>query len=136
MEYNSKEEGLLYPLLRKKVNCDDIMHRMAYCPFKTVRPPPRKPPPNLLKNYTMDGHCVFGQPWYFDNFAPSAALHYNASRFNAYVTRDNQGENVNAYRDRNKFKPALKNYLYAIEGKHVAVVGTEKPWIEAILVNL
>ena len=84
----------------------------------------------------MDGHCVFGEPWYFDDSAPSAALRFDASSFNTLLTQDNQGVNINTYRDNNTFKPALKTYLDAITGKHVAVVGTESPWIEAILVNL
>jgi len=136
MEYDSKEEGRLYPLLRKQVNCDNAMHRMAFCPFKTIRPPPNKPPPKLVKNYTMDGHCVFGQPWYIDNSAPSAALSYDTSYIKSLLTRDRRGVNLNQYHDRNKVKPTLKAYLAAIKGKHVAVIGTEIPWIEAVVLNL
>ena len=123
-------------MLRKKVSCDNIMHRVVFCPFKAVIPPPRKPPPNLVKNFTMNGHCVFGQPWYFDDSAHSASLHYAASSFNSLLIRDSHENNINPYQDKNKFKPTLKRYLYAIKGKHVAVVGTEVPWIEAIVLNL
>ena len=136
MEFDSKEEGRLYPLLRKQVNCENIMHRMAFCPFKTIRPPPRKPPPKLMRNYTMDGHCVFGGLWYVDNSAPSAKLSYNASRFNSLLTRDGRGVDVNPYHDKRKVKPALESYPSAIKGKHVAVIGTEVPWLEAIVLNL
>ena len=135
-EFYSIEAGHVYPLLRKKVNCDNIMHRMVFCPFMTIRPPPRKPPPNLVKNFTMDGHCGFGQPWYLDNSASSAPLRFAASSFNSLLTRDSRGKDINTYRDRGKFKTALKRHLYAIKSKHLAVVGTEKPWAEAIVLNL
>jgi len=135
-EFDSKKEGHVYPLLRKKVNCDNIMHRTVFCPFKTIRPPPRKPPPNLVKNYTMDGHCVFGSPWYLDDSAPTAPLRYAASSLTLLLVKDNQGIRINHYHDNNTFKTALKRYLSAIKGKHVAVVGTAMPWAEAIVLNL
>ena len=111
------------------------MHRLAFCPFKTIRPPPRWPPLNLLKNFTMDGHCV-GKAWYIDNSAPSARLRFDASRFNSLLSQDQRGVIINPYRDKRTFKPTLNTYLNAIKNKHVAVVGTRTPWIEAILVNL
>jgi len=136
VEFETKEKGHLYPLLRKKVNCDNIMRRMAFCPFQVIRPPPRKPPPDLLKDFTMDGSCVFGKPWYLDNSASSAPLRYPASSFNSLLDRDRRGISINYYHDRNRFRLALSKYLHAIAGKHVAVVGTEMPWAEATALNL
>jgi len=70
-----------------------------------------------VKNYTMDGHCVYGHPWYVDNSRPSAALRYDAARFNStYLSRDRQGVNINQYRDKNKVKPTLSRYVDAIRG--------------------
>ena len=135
-EFSSKEEGRFYPLLKKKVNCDNVMYRIAFCPFNTVRPPPRVPPQDLVKNFTMDGQCILGPPWYLDNSAGSTALRFSAASFNRLLGKDRRGINVNHYRDQNRFKPALRTYIRAIRGKHVAVVGTEVPWAEAILLNL
>ena len=112
------------------------MRRVAFCPFNVTRPPPRVPPQNLVKNFTMDGQCSFGQPRYLDDSAASAALRFSAASFNSLLDRDRQGINVNHYYDKNKFKPALNTYIHAIKGKHVAVQGTEVPWAEAILLNL
>ena len=49
--------------------------------------------------------------------------------------RDNV-TNINHYRDKNVLKPALIKYRHIIDGKRVAVIGTQIPWAEAILVNL
>ena len=135
-DFDSIEEGHVYHLLRKKVNCDNMMHRIVFCPFKAIRPPPLKPLPHMVKNFTMDGHCVFGQLLYSDDSAASASLRYNASSFHAFLTRDSQGVSANHYRDNDNLKTTLKKYLYGIKGKHVAIVGTQDPWAEAIVLNL
>ena len=134
--YDSHEQGQFYPLLRKTVNCDNIMHRMAFCPFKVVRPPPRHPPRNLIEDFTMNGQCRLGRPWYFDDSAPSVAKNFTAERFRSLLQRDNQGININHYHDRNTLRPALRRYIDSIRDKHVAVIGTAVPWAEAMLINL
>jgi len=134
--YDTREKGRFYPLLRKKVDCDSIMHRMAFCPFEIVRPPPRQPPDDLLEHFTMNGHCRLGPPWYWDNSAPAVPERFTAERFNALLKRDNEGVIINHYHDQNTLKPALRRYINAIKNKHVAVIGTEVPWAEAVLINL
>jgi len=84
----------------------------------------------------MNGQCPMGKPRYIDNSAPSVPKRFTKTRFNSLLNRDNQGIIINTYRDKNKLKPALRLYLYAIKNKHVAVVGTEVPWAEAVLLNL
>jgi len=44
--------------------------------------------------------------------------------------------NINPYQDKNVLKSALVKYKHLVRGKRVAVVGTEKPWAEAMLLNL
>jgi len=56
--------------------------------------------------------------------------------FNSLLEKDRHGIIINSYRDKRTLKPALKQYIYAIKNKHVAVIGTEIPWAEAILINL
>ena len=84
----------------------------------------------------MNGQCPLGPPWYLDNSAASVPGRFTAERFNSLINRDNQGKTVNHYRDPNTLKPALRRYIDAIKNKHVAVIGTEVPWAEAVLINL
>jgi len=44
--------------------------------------------------------------------------------------------NINAYKEKNVLKPAFIKYKHIIHEKRIAVVGTEKPWAEAMLLNL
>jgi len=84
----------------------------------------------------MDGQCKMGRLLYFDDSAPSASLRFNKIRFYSLRHSDKQGTNINRYQDGNALKPALRRYLHAIKGKHVAVIGTQVPWAEAVLLNL
>ena len=134
-EWDSREEGKYYPLLYKIVNCSHALHRVAYNPNPVIRPPLRRPPRDLLQNYTMDGKCPLNSFRYFDESSPSKKRHFDAAMFRTLLEREKKF-NINTYRDKNVLKPALIKYKYIIEGKRVAVIGTIKPWAEAMLVNL
>jgi len=76
--------------------------------------------------------------WYFDESSGKkkpAQIRFTAEMFRKLLEQDNV-TNINHYKDKNVLKPALVKYKHLIQGKRVAVVGTERPWGEAILVNL
>jgi len=135
--WDAKEEGKYYPLLHKSVNCSNILHRMAYSPGTVILPPPRRPPPNLINNFTMDGQCPITVFRYYNNFGDKKPNdgHFSATAFDRLLRKDSV-TNINGYRDKNVLKPALKKYKQKIYDKSVAVIGTRKPWAEAILLNL
>lgn len=62
-------------------------------------------------------------------------MRFNAKMFRRLLELDNV-TNINHYHDKNVLKPALIKYKHLISEKRVAVVGTEKPWAEAMLLNL
>ena len=137
-EWDRKEEGKYYPLLHKTVNCQDTLYRMAHSPYTVVKPPPRRPPPELVQNYTIDGQCPISSYIYRDDSPTGQKLprtHFNREMFQKLLGRDNV-TNVNYYRDKNVLKPALIKYSHTIRDKRVAVIGAVKPWAEAMLLNL
>lgn len=132
------EEGKYYPLLHKAVNCSNTFRRMAHSPYPVVLPPPRRPPTYLTREFTIDGKCPITRFWYFDGSSgnkKSALRRFDAKRFHMILERDKM-RNINIYRDKNVLKPALIKHRRLIEGKRVAVIGTQNPWAEAIFVNL
>ena len=132
-EWDVKERGKYYPLLYKTVNCTNILYRMAYSPYPVIRPPPRRPPLKLLKNFTIEGQCPVSRYWYFDESrGNNSPLVLSIGK---YLVRDKVA-NINPYKDKNAVKPALVIYRHLIRRKHVAVIGTRNPWAEAILLNL
>jgi len=140
VDYNSKQDGRYYPLLRKTVNCHSIMRRMASPPTVSISHPPRDPPPGTMDSFTMHGQCPVTSRWYFDNSKPTSSgrpLHYSTTQFSKLMQADLGGKKITAYRDpHRRLKPTLAAYRQYIHNGHVAVLGTEKPWAEAMLMNL
>ena len=62
-------------------------------------------------------------------------MRFNAQSFRKLLELDNV-TNINTYKDKNAVKPALVKYKHFIHDKRVAVVGTERPWAEAMLLNV
>jgi len=137
-DFDFVENGKYYPMLYKFVDCPSTFYSMAHSPYLVVLPPPRQPPPNLLRNFTIDGQCPVAGLMYFDESSVNkkrAKKHFSAQTFRKLLERENVS-NINTYRDKNTVKPALMKYKHIIEGKRVAVIGTLKPWAEAMLLNL
>ena len=110
---------------------------MAHSPYTVVRPPPRRPPPDLLSNFTVDGRCPLIFRYY--NGAGKKKrenLRYSATVFRKLLKWDNV-TNIKTYNEfKHVLKPALVKYSHLIYEKRVAVIGTLKPWAEAMLLNL
>jgi len=137
-DYDFLEKGKYYPLLHKHVNCPNTFYRMAHSPYPVIQPPPRKPPTSLLKNFTIDGQCPITLFWYLDHRSSvrnSNRQHFDAEKFRKLLELDYK-TNINVYHDNNVLKSALLKYKHIIQGKRVAVIGTQTPWAEAMLVNL
>jgi hypothetical protein len=133
-DFDSKQEGRFYPLLRKNINCQNIIKRMINPPYKVVKPPPRDPPPEMVKDYTQNGQCPIN--YYgiiFDDSGSSNPRVYTNQQFNDLLRRENVS-NINTYGD-NVLQPTLNKYIDQIKDKHVLVVGTLAPWAEAMLIN-
>ena len=145
-DWDSMEKGKYYPLLHKAVDCSSTFHRMAHSPYPVVLPPPRHPPTNLTRQFTIDGKCPITHLWYFDESSGNekfAQRRFDANSFRKLLARDRMTNlkfvnmlNVNSYKDENVLKPALIKHRRLIDGKRVAVIGTQIPWAEAMLVNL
>jgi len=139
-EWDTKKEGKYYPLLYKDVNCSNTLFRMAYSPYVVVLPPLRFPPQEMLKNFTIDGQCPvsYVDGMYIDESPTNkkrSRFYYTEKEFSKYLLRDSM-TNINTYKDKNVLKPALKKYEHLVRDKRVAVIGTLKPWAEAMLLNL
>lgn len=132
-DYDAKEHTEFYPLLRKRVNCANILRRMENPPHRVVRPPPRHPPADLLDSYTQGGECPLGSDWYIDESANAKPYNYSAEHFRALLARDNASAVINPYRDSGALGATLWKYAEeTIRDRRAVVIGTQKPWAEAI----
>ena len=115
------------------------MRRMARKPAALKTRPPRHPPSDTLNSFTQDGQCPLTNILYFDNSKTGSnrPLHLSTSRLRWLMEADRKGKGISRYRDSfSLLKPTLGRYRQYIESTHVAVIGTEKPWAEAMLLNL
>ena len=140
-EFISQRSGRYYPLLSKHVDCPAIMRRMARQSAAPVIPAPRYPPPETVSNFTQHGQCPLSSKGrYIDqsnSVSSSKPLYFSASKFWRLMRLDLRGKIVNQYGNPYGFlRPTLARYRRHIQDGHVAVVGTEMPWAEAILINL
>jgi len=102
---------------------------------------PYKVIPEELKNkYTMNGKIpIF--TWYIDERAKNG-VEWNNELINSYINKFTPYNIINNKEGKSPYghevcKNLLKSFLdFNIRNKKVAVVGSKKPWIEAILLNL
>ena len=140
VEFSSKADGLYYPLLRKHVSCPALMRRMARQPAVSISPAPRYPPLDLVVDFTQHDQCPLAACInYYDQSnltAVNKTLHFSASRFMELTKADLGGKIISSYGDpRRRLKLTFAHYRRYIQNAHVAVVGTEIPWAEAMLIN-
>ena len=106
-----------------------------------MQEPPKEIPQELLNSFTLDG-TIPVHNWYFnDSKEPNKVIwgkgciknFVNRFTFNNVVTNKHGGE---SYKGAALFHvTACKKYASHIQNKDIAVIGSESPWIEAILIN-
>ena len=114
------------------------MRRMARKPEVRKRRPPPYPPPDTLGSFTQHGQCPVKAIRYYDHSKAGSnrPAHFKASTVEQLLEADRNGKVISIYPDRRRlFKPTLERYRQYIENAHVAVVGSAKPWAEAMLLN-
>lgn len=133
--------GLEYPILHKDFDCPSIMQRLFLEKPAKEWPPPREPPKELRDEFTMHGKMplVLRSQWYFaSNYANTKKDNFFNESFIANLQKmANKGQNISVYGSdaMQVVQQAFDLYNEEIVGKHAFVVGTEYPWVEALLLN-
>ena len=133
-DWDYTENGKFWPLLYKALNCRNTLYRMTNSPYPVIIPPMRHSPENLAE-FTLYGQCPIRRYRYFDESKGGTHAHFSAKYFKGLLAQDHV-HNINTYRDGMLLKTVLKKYIGIIQGKRAAVIGTKRPWLEAMLVNL
>lgn len=117
---------------------------LAVCSFlnRAYSEPPREIPPDLLKQFTMNGKIpVFD--WYLDHTSPESAYQvilkdgtsvsfYSKEIINSCIDRVNRKEPAHYGITDLWLYQALEKY--PICGKDVAIVGSTTPWYESVVI--
>lgn len=122
--------------------CIDLFKKLRYPNTSLIiRPPPKKPPADMMNDFTMNGKMPITSYLYF-NEAYSDSNSDNKSVITETISqtfhdqlkkvRNKQGLN---YGDK-VLNQIMHSYADKIKNKFVVVIGTQVPWIEAIAYDI
>ena len=133
-QIGNNESQNIYPQLRKKLNCKNILERMAWENPNIEYPPPKKPPAPLLADFTQNGDVPIDKYWYRNDVHLQSAV-WTPSNIRQFQTKDQNGIRISPYKTGRKLSEVIKRRKKDISGKKGVVVGTAIPWVEALLLN-
>jgi hypothetical protein len=112
------------------------MKRMVLAKPATEWPPPRKIPSPLQDDFTQHGQMPGrSRRYYAQRFAGTTALTavWEAEHMARLITQHKKGKRIGGYGlyEENSLRAA--SHDHSIKGKDGAVIGSESPWVEAIL---
>ncbi|XP_013396842.1 uncharacterized protein LOC106163720 [Lingula anatina] len=123
------------PFLRKDFNCKDMFLRLKNPPGKVFKPPLKKPPPELLLDFTQNGSMNLSS-MYFDGSRQGPKVTFTPKQIKTLLTND-KDKNIGSYgAESNGFKQVLYRYKDQLKEKTGIVIGSQSPWLEVMLLNL
>jgi len=120
---------------RKRIECNNIMKRMAYRGHPVIFPPPTYPPANLIDEFTMFGDMPISKMWYFDANWTAEPKTFSSIQMDTIIKSMNKGNCINMYQDNKCVQNMLIKYKNEIRGKSGVVIGTELPWLEGLVLG-
>ncbi|XP_013406728.1 uncharacterized protein LOC106171118 [Lingula anatina] len=129
-----KSKGMSF--VKKNFNCHNIFLRLKYPPGKVYKPPLREPPKELLDAFTQNGDMALGS-FYMDGTTASKGSVFKIEDMNKLIKDDKELKMIGSYgRESAKFKNGLSKYKSELTGKSGIVIGSIRPWIEVMLINI
>ena len=122
--------------------CINLYKKLRYPNQSLImRPPPQKPPADMMDEFTMNGKMPITRYWYINEAYTdsnsdnkSVVQEVISTQFTQYLGMVKRKEALN-YED-TKLNEVMHSYGEYIKDKTVAVIGTQLPWIEAIAYDI
>ena len=131
----ANESGLAYPELWKDIDCKMMMKRMAYRQHSVDYSPPNYPPENLIAEFTMHGQMPINELLFFAPESNTREQTFRKKHIDKLTRKIRQGERVSSYDIGSCVEDTVKRYIGEIKGKRGVVIGSERPWMEALLLT-
>jgi hypothetical protein len=102
--------------------------------------PPRYIPTNMKNAFTLNGQIPVYE-WYLNNVVPKNTVTWTNEYVNSFIGMFTPENIRNRKTDMYGSSPsklhlqAFEKYIDSIKNKKIAVIGSQNPWIEAMLVN-
>ena len=95
--------------------------------------PPKTIPPELLNDYSLNGKIpIYYEHYYDQSHEPDNPMRWSSDQIDSYL-RCAETKKIAGYHDDKFLYPGLDKYHSLIANKDVAVIGSDKPCYEAIL---
>jgi hypothetical protein len=124
------------PLVRKSVDCAAIFANPAVDAAAKVWPPPRQVPAPLLQDYTMGGKVAV-EDWFFQEKQSGGALTlvWTEAQLKTLEAQLRAGTAPGTYgaAQTATIRNFLAKHAGSIRGRRCAVLGSQKPWLEVLL---
>lgn len=133
------EDGKYFKFIQKSIDCQALFSNVVAFQPSTLQTPPHQMPAAMRPFYTLEGAADV-QPWYFNNYQPGnsvAQSTWTPAIIDAAILKARSGAALaSGYHDVSKKLHAfLQKHKSDIAGKHCAVIGSQRPWVEALLLS-
>lgn len=134
--------GKFFSEVKKKVDCMGLFNNaQSDAPAKEFMwPPPKAMPEALKEGYTMGGDATLvSDPGMFftQRYSGGNALTplWSKGKIDDFIKLASRGELNGTYgvKKTNEIKELIKKHSNEIKGKRMFVIGSEQPWLEALL---
>jgi hypothetical protein len=128
--------GTYFPVVRKAVDCPAIFANAAVDAAAQVWPPPRQVPATFTQDYTMGGKVQI-EDWYFARKQADGAMTmtWTAPQLQELEAQLRAGTAPGSYGAEKTV--TMRNFLAthadSIRGRHCVVLGSQRPWLEVLL---
>jgi len=138
------QPGTYFNLVRKNINCPNLFSNLVAFQASPLTVPPVHMPPVMKAYYTMQNTAPV-EAWYLNHYQPGNSIElsqWTKGMIETLVTKAQGGQPVSSYYDSLpdgstvKLRAFLDKHRADIEGKHCAVIGSQRPWLEALLLSV
>ncbi|VDI43624.1 Hypothetical predicted protein [Mytilus galloprovincialis] len=131
--------GIFFDKITAIINCEALFQNEYVDSSHGLEHAPRKIPSTLLNDYTMNGLIKVHAAYFNQPYLGSTARipNWTKSLLKEYVARAKEGKLFGTYgiSETNALRDGLKHAPGVIGGR-VLVIGSEKPWVEACLLEI
>ena len=130
--------GSVFPVVKKAIDCPNIMSRLFLDKPAADWPPPNAPPADQLELFTQNGEMPVSSTFYFQQrYSGAGAFEgdWTVELVEDLQTKARNGEAIGWYDlvHNQHINNAMSRY--PVTGKVGAVIGSEAPWVEALVLN-
>jgi hypothetical protein len=123
----------------KRINCSHVMERMRDQKGGDVWPPPRTMPAELVAAYTQNWELPVENMYTLEKYMGTTAKvsMWDQALLDTYVAKSTDNHLTRGHHRVTARRAIVRDSLrrYPIHGQRVAVIGSESPWCEALLLE-